>query len=394
MANRDFIGNYQKNDMLSKTDTSGFGAFLQSLSPALSAVGTAISPALGIGLNIGANALGSWFQNRVVNSSLTGKEREQNAWNAEQAQLNRDFQQQMSDTSYQRGVADMQAAGINPALAIGQGGASTPTGSNAQGSASVVNAGNAIELYTRLKELKIQKELADSEADRNRKEGDAALMNAATNVRNAGTNEMNAQSNARQAAVAEARVDIEYALSRSKINVDKATINDLAENAAYMKTLREYIPKNYDISKMNANAAQKQAFAAIRQADAAVQNAATNSWIADYQTDLMYSQTLLNEFLSGEHEELLKQLPEKLRLEIENMKKEGIKLDKQARWLNRQGNLASAQMVRTYVGVACDVANAVCNVAKTVTGSSGGFSPMMPQFGDDAYTAAGVIGAI
>lgn len=55
-----------------------------------------------------------------------------NAFNAEQAQLNRDWQEYMSSTAHVREMKDLEAAGLNPILSARQG-ASTPSGSAASG---------------------------------------------------------------------------------------------------------------------------------------------------------------------------------------------------------------------------------------------------------------------
>lgn len=86
-------------------------------------------------------------------------QQQNSAFNAEQAQANRDFssneaqiqrayQTDMANTTWQRGVRDMQSAGLNPMLAYSQGGNPAPAGAMGQGSAAQAGApGNAQNAY-------------------------------------------------------------------------------------------------------------------------------------------------------------------------------------------------------------------------------------------------------
>lgn len=75
------------------------------------------------------------------NSHIAADNREANA---RQAQLQRDWEERMSSTSYQRAIADMKKAGVNPMLLFSKGvGASTPTGA----SASSNSPGNPIQPF-------------------------------------------------------------------------------------------------------------------------------------------------------------------------------------------------------------------------------------------------------
>lgn len=61
-----------------------------------------------------------------------------NAFNAEQAEVDRQWQLYMANTAYQRAVADMRAAGLNPLLATKNGGAATGSGAQATSSGNPV----------------------------------------------------------------------------------------------------------------------------------------------------------------------------------------------------------------------------------------------------------------
>lgn len=82
-------------------------------------------PALG-------NSISNWFTGDTDYARSLETLGFQNAFNASEAQKQRDFEERMSNTAYQRASADMQAAGYNPALMFSQGGASTPSGSSAR----------------------------------------------------------------------------------------------------------------------------------------------------------------------------------------------------------------------------------------------------------------------
>lgn len=82
-----------------------------------------------------------------------------------EADKNRNFQANMSNTSHVREVNDLRAAGLNPILSANAG-ASTPSGATAQTSDMGSTALDAMRLKEDIKNIRAQTELATATANR------------------------------------------------------------------------------------------------------------------------------------------------------------------------------------------------------------------------------------
>lgn len=290
---------------------------------------------------------------KYTGSGLTAAEQEANAYTA-----------QREDTRIQRTVADASAAGVNPLFAVSGNAVSPASSSVAPGSGQ--NLGDLLQVILAAKELPSRIQANKSASERNRAEGLAALEGAAAATKNADTAARNAETAARNASVQERlatvqemRQQVDAALADSNIRINDAQLTYLARQCTILEKQYLQMDDILAIAQKNANSQEKQALASLQNAKAAIQNAATADYLSNYQSSLLYATELLRWAESDGQVIVNKYLDERQRNEVDNLVKLGIKLDAEGRLIDKQGNLVTAQTVKTYVNCATDVANSV-----------------------------------
>jgi aspartate oxidase len=127
------------------------------------------------GIASGVGALGSgWLGARGAHSA--------NRMAAESVEKQMAFQERMANTAYQRQMADMRKAGLNPILAAGFGGASVPPGASYSPQNELQGAASSAMDYLRMKaELANAREMTKqiaTQSDLNKANAEAARASA------------------------------------------------------------------------------------------------------------------------------------------------------------------------------------------------------------------------
>lgn len=222
-------------------------------------------------LQTGANAVTSmatkkWEKEHIYNE-LNGAQREQNQWNADEAQKAREWNAEQDNTKYQRQVVDMQAAGVNPALAM-SGGVSTQAASNAVASGSsqasyqgtqAADISSIMQMVSQLKLQNAQADKAEEEAHnlriKNTIDEITGLEKSKAEIRNS-----NADSDVKERQLAQ--IEAEIALKRAQANLtDK-------QAAVQEKTAEQLAISNSNLDSLQkADLALKVAEGNLKQAE-------------------------------------------------------------------------------------------------------------------------------
>lgn len=226
--------------------------------------GTLSSPGFATGASLFGDYL-SYRGQQQTNASNAAQAAQTNAFNAAEAEKNRQFQDKESSSAYQRAVKDMQAAGLNPALAYQQGGASSPGGATASGVVPQLNnpmasfsgsAGRAVDAAAQREITKANVANAQAQARKTSAEAAGQEIDNELGAQAAGIELIKAQTENTQRGTTKIGAEIPGIRARGKLDEDtvairaqllneqiKQTITNVAEAAARTKLLETQYPR-------------------------------------------------------------------------------------------------------------------------------------------------------
>lgn len=296
---------------------------------------------------------------KITGTGMTDAEREANAFNAAEAEKQRAFEQQMSNTSYQRAVTDMYNSGLNPALMYGgSSGASTPSGASASSVSPFSHDVSPIGLLAQIQQLSLLKAQKDN-------------IKADTAKKNQEVSESSARIDMLRANTAKLIKDIDLM---------DANIHKLGLESDALEVANKYIAQEKEmslyVSGLNADKIQSETSEVAKRIDKLdkeqlqiLQN------IVESKARINYLLAQAN--LSNEQKKLIPELVRKTQEETNLLVNKGVLLEKDINWYTHDKIVGD-------VGTAGNVVGAVFNPFKGLFGKKG-VSSSKPFIDADSY---------
>lgn len=193
-----------------------------------------------------------------ANSANSAEAARNRSFQAQQAQVDRDFQERMSDTAVERRSDDMKKAGINPILAAGNP-ASQPSGAQAAGSQSAPMQNSAASfgnLGAQLQQAQVNSaQVGNVKADTQNKIATTANIDADTNLKKVMKDQSTTQAELNRTTSASREADIAVA---------NQTVDNMAKQAQLIDKQTTSAQQGIDqANKINSLLVQAQSTANI-----------------------------------------------------------------------------------------------------------------------------------
>lgn len=335
-------------------------------------IGAAGAAGIGTVMSLfGSNTTVGSIGRAMTGSGLTGAQNEQNAFNASQADITRQWQEKMQGSQYQRSVQDMLKAGLNPALMYGSsaGPSSMPSGVMASGNSVTPDVSSLINLMMARKNMDlIDSQITKNEADANKSNVEAEgqditnsysdqMFQAQLALYGANYNEINAQID-----LLEQKLKTEQAqtnLTKAGISLKNAEVALTTQKMIAEKIQNVYRDEMIQLEIQSKKLNNNLIAATTDKNDAEVKKLIEELNLVKAQVDNIQQDTILKMLNQG----LISQETENAAIEWaiknEHLSQEEVK----TKYASKE---AKAHLIGSYVNMACNLVDSASGVVNAV----------------------------